>query len=116
MLCYNITHQPFFAYVCKPNKKNKRLTNTLVCVIVLVHNALEEHTMQTTVTQAQALQHCAQQLVYVTDSANKHTYCLDTAEEIIAVLQQLITANANFASIVAATRYSNDEVNEEKYL
>ena len=73
-------------------KKNKRLTTALVCVIVLVHNALEEHTMQITVTQAQALQHCAQQLVYVTDSTT------------------------NYAAIVANTRYSNDEVNENKYL
>ena len=71
---------------------------------------------QNTVTQAQALQHCAQQLEYVTDSANKHTYCIDTAQEIVHVLQQLITANSNYAAIVAATRYSSDEVNEEKYL
>ena len=72
--------------------------------------------MQNTVTQAQAIQHCAQQLEYVTDETNEDTYCIDTAEEIIAVLQQLIEANANFASIVADTRYSNDEVNESKYL
>ena len=72
--------------------------------------------MQNTVTQAQALQHCAQQLEYVTDSTNKHTYCIDTAQEIVHVLQQLITANSNYAAIVAATRYSSDEVNEEKYL
>ena len=72
--------------------------------------------MQKTVTQAQALQHCAQQLEYVTDSANKHTYCIDTAQEIVQVLQQLIAANANYAAIVAATRYSSDCVNEEKYL
>ena len=72
--------------------------------------------MQNTVTQAQALQHCAQQLEYVTDSTNKHTYCIDTAQEIVQVLQQLIAANANYAAIVAATRYSNDEVNENKYL
>ena len=71
---------------------------------------------QNTVTQAQALQHCAQQLEYVTDSTNKHTYCIDTAQEIVHVLQQLITANSNYAAIVAATRYSSDEVNEEKYL
>jgi len=69
-----------------------------------------------TVTQAQALQHCAQQLAYVTDSTNKHTYCIDTAEEIVQVLQQLIAANTDYAAIVAATRYSNDEVNENKYL
>jgi hypothetical protein len=73
-------------------------------------------TTQNTVTQAQALQHCAQQLEYVTNSANKHTYCPDTAVEIIAVLQQLITANSNYAAIVAATRYSSDCVNENKYL
>tara|TARA_B110000902_G_C14034766_1_gene485509 strand:+ start:238 stop:468 length:231 start_codon:yes stop_codon:yes gene_type:complete len=72
--------------------------------------------MQTTVTQAQALLHCAQQLEYVTDSTNKHTYCIDTAEEIVHVLQQLIAAKTNYAAIVAATRYSNDEVNENKYL
>ena len=70
-------------------------------------------TTQNTVTQAQALQHCAQQLEYVTQT---QTLCLDTAEEIAAVVQQLVNANANFASIVAATRYSNDEVNESKYL
>ena len=69
-----------------------------------------------TVTQAQALQHCAQQLAYVTDSTNKYTYCIDTAEEIVQVLQQLIAANTDYAAIVAATRYSNDEVNENKYL
>ena len=69
--------------------------------------------MQTTVTQQQALHFCAQQLDYVTQ---QHTLCLDTAEEIAAVVQQLVNANANFASIVAATRYSNDEVNESKYL
>ena len=72
--------------------------------------------MQNTVTQAQALQHCAQQLAYVTDETNEETLCIDTAEEIIAVLQQLLEASTNFASIVANTRYSNDEVNESKYL
>jgi hypothetical protein len=72
--------------------------------------------MQNTVTQAQALQHCAQQLQYVTDSTNKYSYCIDTAEEIVQVLQQLIAANTDYAAIVAATRYSNDEVNENKYL
>jgi hypothetical protein len=72
--------------------------------------------MQNTVTQAQALQHCAQQLQYVTDSTNAHTYCIDTAEEIVQVLQQLVAANTDYAAIVAATRYSNDEVNENKYL
>jgi alkylhydroperoxidase/carboxymuconolactone decarboxylase family protein YurZ len=73
-------------------------------------------TTQNTVTQAQALQHCAQQLQYVTDAANKHTYCLNTAQEIVHVLQQLLSANANYAAIVAATRYSSDCVDEEKYL
>ena len=73
-------------------------------------------TTQNTVTQAQALQHCAQQLQYVTDAANKHTYCLNTANELVAVMQTLINATTNFAAIVANTRYSNDEVNEEKYL
>ena len=73
-------------------------------------------TTQNTVTQAQALQHCAQQLEYVTDAANKHTYCLNTANELVAVMQTLINATTNFAAIVANTRYSNDEVNEEKYL
>jgi hypothetical protein len=72
--------------------------------------------MQNTVTQAQALQHCAQQLQYVTDSTNAHTYCIDTAEEIVQVLQQLIAANTDYAAIVANMRYSNDEVNENKYL
>ena len=72
--------------------------------------------MQNTVTQAQALQHCAQQLEYVTDSTNKYTYCIDTAEEIVQVLQQLIAANTDYAAIVANMRYSNDEVNENKYL
>ena len=43
-------------------------------------------------------------------------YCIDTAQEIVHVLQQLLSANANYAAIVANTRYSNDEVNEEKYL
>jgi hypothetical protein len=69
--------------------------------------------MQNTVTQAQALQHCAQQLEYVTQP---QTLCLDTAEEIAAVVQQLVNANSDYAAIVAATRYSNDEVNESKYL
>ena len=69
--------------------------------------------MQTTVTQAQALQHCAQQLEYVTQA---QTLCIDTAEELVAVMQQLLEASTNFASIVANTRYSNDEVNESKYL
>ena len=73
-------------------------------------------TTQTTVTQAQALQHCAQQLQYVTDATNKHTYCINTAQEIVHVLQQLLSANANYAAIVANMHYSNDEVNEEKYL
>ena len=73
-------------------------------------------TTQNTVTQAQALSHCAQQLQYVTDAANKHTYCLNTANELVAVMQTLINATTNFAAIVANTRYSNDEVNEEKYL
>ena len=73
-------------------------------------------TTQTTVTQAQALQHCAQQLQYVTDATNKHTYCLNTANELVAVMQTLINATTNFAAIVANMRYSNDEVNEEKYL
>jgi hypothetical protein len=73
--------------------------------------------MQNTVTQAQALQHCAQQLEYVTDSANKHTLCLDTASELVAVMQQLLdSTTTNYAAIVANTRYSNDEVNENKYL
>jgi hypothetical protein len=72
--------------------------------------------MQITVTQAQALQHCAQQLVYVTDSTNEHTLCLDTASELVAVMQQLIDSTTNYAAIVANTRYSNDEVNENKYL
>jgi hypothetical protein len=72
--------------------------------------------MQNTLTQAQALNWAAQQLEYVTDSTNKHTYCIDTAEEIVQVLQQLIAANTDYAAIVAATRYSNDEVNENKYL
>ena len=72
--------------------------------------------MQNTVTQAQALQHCAQQLEYVTDSTNKHTYCIDTAQEILEVMQQLLDSTTNYAAIVAATRYSNDEVNENKYL
>jgi hypothetical protein len=78
-------------------------------------NNIEGTTMQT-VTQAQALQHCAQQLEYVTDSTNAHTYCIDTAEELVAVMQQLLAANSDYAAIVAATRYSNDEVNENKYL
>jgi hypothetical protein len=73
-------------------------------------------TTQNTVTQAQALSHCAQQLQYVTDAANKHTYCLNTANELVAVMQTLINATTNFAAIVANTRYSSDEVNEEKYL
>ena len=72
--------------------------------------------MQNTTTQAQALNWAAQQLEYVTDSTNKHTYCLDTAEEIVQVLQQLIAANTDYAAIVANMRYSNDEVNENKYL
>ena len=72
--------------------------------------------MQNTLTQAQALNWAAQQLEYVTDSTNKHTYCLDTAEEIVQVLQQLIAANTDYAAIVANMRYSNDEVNENKYL
>jgi len=72
--------------------------------------------MQNKLTQAQALNWAAQQLEYVTDSTNKHTYCIDTAEEIVQVLQQLIAANTDYAAIVAATRYSNDEVNENKYL
>ena len=73
-------------------------------------------TTQNTVTQAQALSHCAQQLQYVTDAANKHTYCLNTANELVAVMQTLINATTNFAAIVANTRYSSDCVNEEKYL
>ena len=73
-------------------------------------------TTQNTVTQAQALSHCAQQLQYVTDATNKHTYCLNTANELVAVMQTLINATTNFAAIVANMRYSNDEVNEEKYL
>ena len=73
-------------------------------------------TTQNTVTQAQALSHCAQQLQYVTDAANKHTFCLNTAEELVNVMQTLLLANTNFAAIVANMRYSNDEVNEEKYL
>ena len=40
----------------KEIKKNKRLTTALLCVIVLVHNALEEHTMQITQQQLAALQ------------------------------------------------------------
>jgi hypothetical protein len=72
--------------------------------------------MQNTLTQAQALNWAAQQLEYVTDSTNKHTYCIDTAEEIVQVLQQLIAANTDYAAIVANMRYSNDEVNENKYL
>ena len=72
--------------------------------------------MQNTTTQAQALNWAAQQLEYVTDSTNKHTYCIDTAEEIVQVLQQLIAANTDYAAIVANMRYSNDEVNENKYL
>jgi hypothetical protein len=73
-------------------------------------------TTQNTVTQAQALSHCAQQLQYVTDAANKHTFCLNTAEELVNVMQTLLLANTNFAAIVANMRYSNDEVDEEKYL
>jgi hypothetical protein len=72
--------------------------------------------MQNTLTQAQALNWAAQQLEYVTDSTNMYTYCLDTAEEIVQVLQQLIAANTDYAAIVANMRYSNDEVNENKYL
>jgi hypothetical protein len=72
--------------------------------------------MQNTLTQAQALNWAAQQLQYVTDSTNMYTYCLDTAEEIVQVLQQLIAANTDYAAIVANMRYSNDEVNENKYL
>jgi hypothetical protein len=68
------------------------------------------------VTQAQALLHCAQQLAYVTDSTNANTYCIDTAEEIVQVLEQLVAARTDYAAIVAATRYSNDEVNENKWL
>tara|TARA_R110001592_G_scaffold300500_1_gene571718 strand:- start:439 stop:666 length:228 start_codon:yes stop_codon:yes gene_type:complete len=73
-------------------------------------------TTQNTVTQAQALSHCAQQLQYVTDATNKHTYCLNTANELATVIQQLLNTTTNFAAIVANMRYSNDEVNEEKYL
>jgi len=65
------------------------------------------------ITQALALQHCAQQLEYVTQT---QTLCIDTAEELVAVMQQLLAANSDYAAIVAATRYSNDEVNESKYL
>jgi hypothetical protein len=72
--------------------------------------------MQNKLTQAQALNWAAQQLEYVTDSTNMYTYCLDTAEEIVQVLQQLIAANTDYAAIVANMRYSNDEVNENKYL
>ncbi len=73
-------------------------------------------TTQNTVTQAQALSHCAQQLQYVTDAANKHTYCINTANELATVIQQLLNTTTNFAATVANMRYSNDEVNEEKYL
>ena len=72
--------------------------------------------MQNTLTQAQALNWAAQQLQYVTDSTNKYTYCLDTAEEIVQVLQQLVAARTDYAATVANMRYSNDEVNENKYL
>jgi hypothetical protein len=72
--------------------------------------------MQNTLTQAQALNWAAQQLQYVTDSTNAHTYCLDTAEEIVQVLQQLVAANTDYAATIANMRYSNDEVNENKYL
>ena len=72
--------------------------------------------MQNTLTQAQALNWAAQQLQYVTDSTNEYTYCLDTAEEIVQVLQQLIAANTDYAATIANMRYSNDEVNENKYL
>jgi hypothetical protein len=72
--------------------------------------------MQNTTTQAQALNWAAQQLEYVTDSTNAHTYCLDTAEEIVQVLQQLVAARTDYAAIVANMRYSNDEVNENKHL
>mgnify|MGYP000265109324 CR=1 FL=1 len=70
-----------------------------------------------TVTQAQALAWTAQQLQYVTDATNEETYCLDTADELVAVMQQLLDEKTeDFAATVASMRYSNDEVNEDKYL
>lgn len=69
--------------------------------------------MQTTVTQQQALHFCAQQLDYVTQ---QHILCLDTAQEILEVMQVLLDSTTDFAATVASTRYSNDEVNESKYL
>lgn len=72
--------------------------------------------MQNTTTQAQALVWAAQQLQLVTDSANEHTYCLDTTDELIYVMQQLLVADDSYADIVASIHYSNDEVNESKYL
>ena len=75
------------------------------------------HIMQKTITQAQALNWAAQQLQYVTDSTNAHTYCLDTADALVVVMQQLLDSETiDFAATIANMRYSNDEVNENKYL
>ena len=73
--------------------------------------------MQNTITQAQALNWAAQQLQYVTSEENEETFCYNTQDELVVVMQQLLDSETtDFAAVVARMRYSNDEVNENKYL
>ena len=73
--------------------------------------------MQNTITQAQALNWAAQQLQYVTDEENEGTFCWETQDELVVVMQQLLDSETiDFAAVVARMRYSNDEVNESKWL
>ncbi len=73
--------------------------------------------MQNTITQAQALNWAAQQLQYVTNEKNEETFCYNTQDELVVVMQQLLDSETtDFAAVVARMRYSNDEVNENKYL
>jgi ribosomal protein L18E len=73
--------------------------------------------MQNTLTQAQALNWAAQQLQYVTNEKNEHAFCYNTQDELVVVMQQLLDSETiDFAATIANMRYSNDEVNENKYL
>ena len=67
----------------------------------------------------EAVEWVTQQMLYVKDEDNEATFCFNTFDELIVTLQKFVGEEADtqtYKEIIANMRYSNDEVNESKYL
>ena len=67
----------------------------------------------------EAVEWVTEQMRYVTDTDNEATFCFNTFDELIVTLQKFVGEEADtqtYKQIIANMRYSNDEVNESKYL